>query len=92
MCVKLLTEHHLEFQSLKGGCIGSSESTLIKMPHCQNSHVAAQMVLTLCGPYATTAFISWCESNGTGYMVLIPQLQASVFLVLAKLPNYNTSE
>ena len=28
MTVKLLTEHHLEFLSLKGGCTGSSESTL----------------------------------------------------------------
>ena len=27
MIVKLLTEHHLEFLSLKGGCRGSSEST-----------------------------------------------------------------
>ena len=26
MIVKLLTEHHLEFLSLKGGCRGSSES------------------------------------------------------------------
>ena len=26
MSVKLLTEHHLEFLSLKGGCTGSSES------------------------------------------------------------------
>ena len=40
MSVKLLTEHHLEFQSLKGGCIVSSESTLVKMPHCWKSHVA----------------------------------------------------
>ena len=30
MMVKLLTEHHLEFLSLKGGCRGSSESTLVK--------------------------------------------------------------
>ena len=42
MTVKLLTEHHLEFQSLKGGCTGSSESTLVKMQHCCKSHVAAQ--------------------------------------------------
>ena len=28
MNVKLLTEHHLEFLSLTGGCTGSSESTL----------------------------------------------------------------
>ena len=26
MIVKLLTEHHLEFLSVKGGCTGSSES------------------------------------------------------------------
>ena len=43
MTVKLLTEHHLEFLSLKGGCTGSSESTLVKMPHCWKSHVAAHM-------------------------------------------------
>ena len=34
MNVKLLTEHHLEFLSLKGGCTGLPESTLVKMPHC----------------------------------------------------------
>ena len=39
MSVKLLTEHHLEFLSLKGSCTGSSESTLVKMPHCWNSRV-----------------------------------------------------
>ena len=31
MVVKLMTEHHLEFLSLKGGCRGLSESTLVKM-------------------------------------------------------------
>ena len=45
MIVKLLTEHNLEFLSLKGGCRGSSESTLVKMPHCWKSHVRAQMVM-----------------------------------------------
>ena len=45
----LLTEHHLEFLSLKGGCTGSSESTLVKMTHCWKSHVAAQMkILMVC--------------------------------------------
>ena len=43
MIVKLLTEHHLEFLSLKGGCTGSSESTHVKIPHCWKSHVVAQM-------------------------------------------------
>ena len=41
MSVKLLTEHHLEFLSLKGACTGTSESTLVKMPHCWKSRVAA---------------------------------------------------
>ena len=46
MIVKLLTDHHLEFLSFKGGYTGSSESTLVKMPHCWESHVAAQMLFT----------------------------------------------
>ena len=37
--IKLLTEYHLEFPSLKGGVTGSSESTLVKMPHCCKSQV-----------------------------------------------------
>ena len=41
MIVKLLTEHHLEFLSLKEGCIGSSESTHVKIPHCWQSHAIA---------------------------------------------------
>ena len=45
MIVKLLTEHHLEFLSLKGGCRGSSESTLIKMSNCWKSHTAAQSIM-----------------------------------------------
>ena len=43
LSIKLLTEHHLEFLSLTGGCKGSSESTLVKMPHCWKSHVAAHI-------------------------------------------------
>ena len=36
MSVKLLTEYHFMFLRLKGGSIltSSSESTLVKMPHC----------------------------------------------------------
>ena len=43
MIVKLLTEHHLKFLSLKGGCRGSSESTLVKMSNCWKSHAAAHL-------------------------------------------------
>ena len=46
MSVKLLTEHHVQFQSSKGGCTDSSESTLVKMPHCWKSHVTAQMCMS----------------------------------------------
>ena len=54
MIVKLLTEHHLEFLSLKGGCTGSSESTLVKMPHCWKSHALAQIC---------DAFLNLLKSN-----------------------------
>ena len=43
MTVKLLTEYNLEFLSSKGGCTGSSESTLVKTPHCWKLHVTAQI-------------------------------------------------
>ena len=45
MTVKLLTEHRLEFLSLKGDCTGSSMSTLVKMPHCWKSHVIAYIIM-----------------------------------------------
>ena len=44
MIVKLLTEHHLEFLSSKGGCRGSSESTLVKMSNCLKSHALAHFI------------------------------------------------
>ena len=47
MSAKLLTEHHLEFVSLKGGCTGWYESTLAKMSHCWKSHVTGQMCLLI---------------------------------------------
>ena len=43
MIVKLLTEHDLEFLSLKGGCTGSSVSIHVKMPHCWKSLATAQI-------------------------------------------------
>ena len=45
MTVKLLTEHHLEFLSFKGGCRGSSESTHIKMPHCTRLKLLFRSIL-----------------------------------------------
>ena len=45
MSVQLLNEHRCEFLRLKGGYTGSSESPLVKMPHCWKSHFAAQLCL-----------------------------------------------
>ena len=47
MIVKLLTEPQSECLSLKGGCRGSSESTLVKMTHCWKSHARAHLVNAL---------------------------------------------
>ena len=47
MLVKLLTEHHLGFQSLTGGCTDSYESSYVKIPHCWKSHVTAHLSLLL---------------------------------------------
>ena len=40
MSVKPQAEHHLEVLSLKGGCTGSSESSLVKISNCWKSHAA----------------------------------------------------
>ena len=42
MSVKLLTGHLLEVLSLKGGCTGLSESTLVKLSNYWKSHATAQ--------------------------------------------------
>ena len=46
MIVKLLTEHHLEFLSIKEGCRGSLESTLSK---CQIvGNLMPELILIFC--------------------------------------------
>ena len=54
MVVKLLTEHHLEFLSLKGGCTGSYEPTLVKIPHCLKSRDRAHLY-----PHWITVYTSY---------------------------------
>ena len=74
MTVKLLTEHHLEFLSLKGGCGGSSESTHVKMPHCWKSHVTVEIEV---GRVATGRPGSLCFS------IIWASTQETVALLLA---------
>ena len=59
MIVKLLSEYHLEFLSLKGGCIGSSESTLVKMPHYLKSPVTVHICsfLSMCSGMSRTLYL-----------------------------------
>ena len=38
-----MTEHNLEFLSLKGGCKGLSESIHVKVPYCWKYHVLAHI-------------------------------------------------
>ena len=70
MIVKLLTEQHLEFLSLKRGCPGSSESTHVKMPHCWKSHVTAHMLkrknFTYSRLYHQTEWLLLSQSWRTG--------------------------
>ena len=66
MSVKLLAEHRLEFVGLKADCTGSSESTLVKMPYCWKSHVAAQF-MSRCVQYAGYIHISKKRKNSDKY-------------------------
>ena len=47
MIVKLLTEHH-GLSKLQRRLQDSSESTLVKMPHCWKSHDTAQNLMNVC--------------------------------------------
>ena len=69
MTIKLLTEHRLEFLSLKGGCTGSSESTLVKMPHCWKSHVTAHISINI---QSFTYAILLCDQVINLVMVIDP--------------------
>ena len=72
MNVKLLTERHLEFLTLKEGCTGSSESTLVKMAHCWKSHVAAHMsypVLSYSQYSGKITFTAWRSRERSGSVV-----------------------
>ena len=66
MTVKLLTEQHLEFQRLKESCKGSSESKLVKMPHCWKSHVKAQLLRITVLPVKSDSDFMFCLQSYNG--------------------------
>ena len=94
MSVKLLAEHHLELLSLKGGCTGSSESTLVKMPHCWKSRAAAQICYLFCFHFFCLVFgltylWDWMNSQSmqirnllSDLLIIIENLQRSQWFFL----------
>ena len=76
MSVELLTDHHLEFLSLKRGCTGLSESKLVKMPHCLKSHVKAHLFITIFGKKNLKTF------ENLHYIFRFQMLYADTYLTL----------
>ena len=74
MTVKLLTVHHFECLSLKGGCTGWSESRLIKMRHFWKWHVLAHVCIT-CNSGASLRgnLTLLCENNKVQTSLCIAQ-------------------
>ena len=70
MIVKLLTEHHLEFLRFKRGCTSSSESILVKMPHCWKSHIAAQLSKSIMCVQTAKALRGCPGSPGTTSVIM----------------------
>ena len=67
MILRLLTEHHLKILSLKGDFTGSSESTLVKMPHCWKSHVAAHLLMNA----HHLLHVWWCTGKNNTFHTLL---------------------
>ena len=57
MTVKVLTEHHFELLSLRGGCTASSESIHVKLPHCWKSHVTAHLFYVQVANHGVSLFV-----------------------------------
>ena len=79
MIVKLLTEHNLEFLSLKGGCRDSSESTHVKMPQCWKSHALAHIVLCLRRSWLVTWASNCLLSSSKRVVPRAPDINERVF-------------
>ena len=71
-----LTDHHLRVLRFIGVFTGSSESTLVKMPHCWKSHVMAQYHLYL---NQIRVKIMMCFCIGMNYMLILMIMKDSCF-------------
>ena len=80
MNIQLLAEHHLEFLSFKGGCTGSSESTLVKIPHCWKSHVTAHFIYNFLGLSLYFAYLLHRKEKLTGLIEQSLKIEGSLYL------------
>ena len=95
MTVKLLTERHLEFLSLNGGYTGSSQSTLVKMPHFWKSHVTAQLYATF--PYFLLVSVAQQARLNPTFPILMTGFLATnicseLFLILWQMIIYTNEQ
>ena len=91
MIVKLLTERHLEFLSITGGCRGPSESTLVKTSNCWKSRALAPdsfLQLYRCWQQASIFWLSffgekqWQKTLASVPEEMVPTHQYDRFLTL----------
>ena len=85
MIFKLLTEHHLEFLSLKGDCRGLSESALVNMSNCWKSHAAAYIIKTAQSPHETVEVLhvpSFLHSVTGSPFSVVPVVQPNFAIVV----------
>ena len=85
LIVKLLTEHHLEFLGLKGGCTGLSESTLVKMLYlleisCHGSYILDTFTIYTSSHSGISKFSPYILDLGTA---LQTGLQATFIIFLS---------
>ena len=92
MTVKLLTEHHFEFLSLKGGCTGLCESTHIKIPHCWKScdtaHLLSDLLAQLGRARAVRAHLFLTMPPGQGCRNTMPNLSDLVPFQSGQVENF----
>ena len=82
MSVKLLTEHNLEFLSLKEGCTGSSESSIVEMPHL--------LEITCCGSFTLSLPVCLVPSVDNFCKQFWTQIRTNILSVLIITKQFDT--
>ena len=91
MSFTLLTEHLLEVPSLKEGCTGSSESTLVKMSNCLKSHATAHMVIQAIATWLNAKVIAHCSTRKFAYhWCILINKHIKLFLNMVRLNQNET--